>query len=69
MKHSLNGSLKVGLMVSLELLQELDALYPPRCPDPRDSEREVWMKAGERRMVDVLWAKFNEANENPLANV
>lgn len=58
--------LKVSFMLSLELLQELDKLYPPKPPDPRDTEREIWMKAGERRLVEVLWAKFNEANENIL---
>jgi len=55
---------KVGLLVSEELLNELDLRYPPRPPNPHDSEREIWMKAGERRLVEVLRAKFNEANEN-----
>jgi hypothetical protein len=39
-------------------------MYPHRCPDPKDPEREIWMKAGERRVVDVLRSKFNEAQEN-----
>lgn len=29
----------------------MERLYPERCPDPRDSDREIWMKAGERRAV------------------
>jgi hypothetical protein len=37
-----------------ELLQKLNQLYPDRCPDPNDSEREVWMKAGERRVIAKL---------------
>lgn len=65
----MDSSLKIGPLLSKELLQELDKLYPHRCPDPRDSERELWMKAGERRLADVLWAKFNELNENILNNV
>lgn len=24
-------------------------LFPAQCPDPDDSEREIWMKAGEAR--------------------
>ena len=26
-----------------------EVLFPPRSPDPRDPEREIWMKAGETR--------------------
>lgn len=32
----------------------LDRIYPERSPDPKDSEREIWMKAGERRLVRHL---------------
>lgn len=35
-------------------IQYLDRTYPERSPDPGDSEREVWMKAGERRLVRHL---------------
>lgn len=45
-------------------MDTLDILYPPRPPSLTDSEREVWAKAGERRLVDVLWSKFAEANDN-----
>lgn len=53
----------VGRLVSRELLEALDKLYPTRPPDPKDSDREIWMKAGERRLLDVLWAKLEEAEE------
>ena len=33
------------------LIEWLDTLYPDRCPDPKHTEREIWMKAGERRLV------------------
>lgn len=59
-------SLQIGYLVSEDALKTLDAMYPPRPPDPKDSEREIWMKAGERRLVEVLRAKFNEANESIL---
>lgn len=26
-------------------------LAPDRCPNPKDTEREIWMKAGERRLA------------------
>ncbi len=37
-----------------ELIDLLNELYPEQSPDPRDPEREVWMKAGERRLVRKL---------------
>jgi hypothetical protein len=37
-----------------EFIEWLDQVYPHRCPNPQDSEREIWMKAGERRLVDSL---------------
>lgn len=30
-------------------IEYMERLFPERCPDPKDSEREIWMKAGERR--------------------
>lgn len=37
-----------------ELIDLLNELCPEQCPDPRDPEREVWMKSGERRLVRRL---------------
>lgn len=37
-----------------DLVDLLDELYPEQSPDPRDSEREVWMKAGKRDLVRSL---------------
>lgn len=36
------------------LVKALNQRFPHRCPNPNDSEREIWMKAGERRLVDFL---------------
>lgn len=36
------------------LVDHLDRLYPERCASPDDSDREIWMKAGERRIVRHL---------------
>jgi hypothetical protein len=44
----------------------LDEVFPPRPPNPEDGEREVWMKAGERRLVDWLLIKLKEQEENSL---
>jgi hypothetical protein len=32
----------------------LDKLVPHRCPLPDQSEREIWMYAGKRQLVDAL---------------
>lgn len=37
-----------------ELVKRLDAIYPERTPTPDLSERELWMRAGERRLVRRL---------------
>lgn len=62
-------SLKIGFLMSEDFLKALDGMYPPRPPNPQDSEREIWMKAGERRLVEVLQAKFNDAQESSYENV
>lgn len=61
LKETYMSLLQPGPLVApLELLTALDQLYPPRCPDPNDSEREIWMKAGERRLLEVLWSKHHD---------
>lgn len=62
----MNPSQRIGFLITEEALEALEALYPARPPDPRDSEREIWMKAGERRLVEVLRAKFKDAVEDSL---
>lgn len=49
-----------------DLLKALDAKYPELCPDPSWTEREVWMRVGERRVVRYLKRIFAEQNENVL---
>lgn len=56
-------SSRIGSLVTPDLLKALDELYPLRLPDPKDSLAELWIKVGERRIVDVLRSKFEEAND------
>ena len=60
---------RLGHLTTAELLEALEICYPQRCPDPADTEREIWMKAGERRLVNVLKSKYEDANEVELHNV
>ena len=57
---------RLGLLLTADQLDLLEQCYPHRCPDPSLSEREIWMRAGERRLVDVLKVKFETAHDNIL---
>ncbi len=39
---------------SEDLIQLLDSRYPERTPSLKDSDREVWWKAGRRALIDDL---------------
>lgn len=49
-----------------KLIEELNKAYPHRCPTLKESEREIFYKAGQRSVVDFLQRLLNEANENIL---
>jgi hypothetical protein len=52
---------------SVLLIELLDERYPEKSPNPEDSEREVWMKAGERRLVRrLLNMKATIQNNQPI---
>jgi hypothetical protein len=42
--------------VPLDLLEFLERCYPDRAPDPMDTERTIWMKAGQADLVRKLRA-------------
>ncbi|MBU4567005.1 MAG: hypothetical protein KKE29_19995 [Proteobacteria bacterium] len=45
------------------LVEALDRLYPDKCPDPKDSERQIWIKVGQRSVV----RKLQQALEDGLS--
>lgn len=47
-----------------EVAEYLNRIFPERSPDPKDSEREVWMKAGERRVVIHLLTKLQAQEQD-----
>lgn len=49
--------------IPADLMQWLDEAFPEKCPDPDDTKREVWMKAGERRLVRRLLAHFKKQEQ------
>ena len=48
------------------LLEDLERRFPERCPSLKDSDREVWFKAGQRNVVAFLATQFLRQNENIL---
>lgn len=57
---------RIGSLLSQRLIDALDDLYPHRCPNPKDTEREIWMKAGERRLIDFLEMANRDSAETVL---
>lgn len=48
-----------------ELIEWLDELIPHRCPNPKDSFEEIWIKAGKRKLVDFLIEKHKKQQKQP----
>lgn len=45
------------------LLDELIRQFPNRCATPTDRMREVWMQAGEQRLIRKLKHHFTQQNK------
>jgi hypothetical protein len=39
---------------SIDMIDELDDLYPEKCANKKQTEREIWMYAGKRELVRNL---------------
>lgn len=56
---------KLDFSVDEGLLKYLESQFPVRPPDPNHSDREIWMKAGEWRLLAylrVLQGRINKQN-------
>jgi hypothetical protein len=49
-----------------DLLDDLNRRYPERCPEVDWSDRDIWIKAGERRVIRLLNDMFARQQENLL---
>lgn len=55
--------------LSTELITQLDKQFPHKCPDPTMSDREIWMYAGSRALIDLLLARLKiEDEEDNILN-
>lgn len=41
-----------------DTINDLNRAVPERCPNPSDSEREIWMYAGKRELVRYLQHQY-----------
>jgi len=39
---------------SIDMIDELDDLYPEKCANKKQTEREIWMYTGKRELVRNL---------------
>ena len=50
--------------ISEELIRYLDNLFPDKCADLKDTEKEVFYKSGQRSVVKHLREKLKLQKEN-----
>ena len=55
-------------LITDDLIQGLDNLYPQRHPDLSLSDRELWYRAGQRSVVDYLIEQQKRQRETMLNN-
>jgi len=50
------------------LLDELNERYPERSAESEWTDRDIWIKSGERRVIRFLNEMYKRQNENILEN-
>ena len=50
-------------IIKQELIKYLDKLFPNKCADLKDTERDIFYKSGQRSVVEHLIEKFNLQKE------
>ena len=51
-------------LISEELINYLEQLFPEKCADLKDTEKEIFHKSGQRSVVNHLIEKFKLQGEN-----
>lgn len=46
--------------LSADLIKYLDSIYPEKCPDIKDLDREIWLYSGKRELINLLKYKYFE---------
>jgi hypothetical protein len=47
-------------ILSKDLIDKLDKLYPDKCPLLTDDDRMVWFKVGQRSVINYLQQIYDE---------
>ena len=47
-------------VLSKDLIDKLDKLYPDKCPLLTDDDRMVWFKVGQRSVINYLQQIYDE---------
>jgi len=47
-------------VLSKDLIDKLDKLYPDKCPMLTDDDRMVWFKVGQRSVINYLQQIYDE---------
>ena len=50
--------------ISEELIGYLDKLFPDKCADLKDTDKEIFYKSGQRSVVNHLKEQFKIQGEN-----
>lgn len=58
---------KLGFLLSEELLQTLDMMYPNRLPSPGTAMDVVRDLMVQRAVIDGLWAAYRNATPGPAS--
>jgi hypothetical protein len=62
---------RIGHLLSDELLSDLRSTHPLRdaLPSPDVHKHEMWMRAGEQRLISYLAAKLAQAQQDSNVSV
>lgn len=59
----MDNSMKVPI-IKEELIKYLNSLFPDKCADLKDEDKEVYYKSGQRSVVNHLINQYNIQQEN-----
>lgn len=54
---NLSSDLKLS-PIPKDLLEDIQRLFPNRCPKEQDSERRIWMEVGKQELIEFLKVQY-----------
>jgi hypothetical protein len=49
--------------ISKDLIDTLETLFPDKCPDINDSDRKIWIDAGQQKIIKFMKHQFKLQQE------